>query len=120
LGTVVVEFEEAEALAKELALTAPGAKVERPPPLYLIGEYRHDGAAKDRTVTLKLRAERGGKAVGKPESFTLEPSESPAALRKWAASVLDASSGQVVPPTNAATEVKRLNELVVCHRQVDL
>ena len=42
-GVVVVELAEAEALAKEIALAAPGAKVERPAPLYLVGEYRHDG-----------------------------------------------------------------------------
>ena len=29
--------------------------------MYLIGEYRHEGKGKDRTVTIKLRAERAGK-----------------------------------------------------------
>ena len=48
------------------ALAAPGVKVERPSPLYLIGEYRHEGRGDARTVALKLRTERAGKLVGKP------------------------------------------------------
>lgn len=117
-GTVVVEFAEAEALAKELALTAPGSKVERAAPLYLIGEFRHDGKLKDRTVTLKLRAERAGKVVGKAETITVKPVEAPTALRKWAAGILDASGAAVTPPPDTKAETKRLNELAAIHRRL--
>ncbi len=117
-GVVVVEFEEAEALAKEIALTAPGAKLDRLSPLYLLGEYRHDGRDKERTVTLKLHAERGGKAVGKPESVTLKPGEAPEALRKWAAGVLDAAGGTVVALPGPKAEARRLGELAAVHQRL--
>jgi hypothetical protein len=116
-GVVVVELAEAEALAKEIALAAPGAKVERPSPLYLVGEYRHEGRDAERTVTLKLRTERAGKPVGKPETLAVKTDAAPEALRKWAASVLDATGGAVALPDPKA-EVKRLGELIAIHQRL--
>src|SRR5262249_33564473 len=55
-GVLVVELQEAEALAKEIALADAGAKLGRLLPVYLLGEYRHEGKGEQRTVTLKLRA----------------------------------------------------------------
>ncbi|MBN9521195.1 hypothetical protein J0H58_22190 [bacterium] len=65
-GVVAVELAEAEALARELALAGPGAKLDRPAPLYLLGEFRHEGKGKERTVALTLRAERAGAPVAPP------------------------------------------------------
>ncbi len=109
-GVVVVELEEAEALAKEIALAAPGARLDRPLPLYLLGEYRHDGKDKARTVALKLRAERAGKAVGRPESITVKPEQAPAAVRAWAAGALDALAKDATPrpPADPKAEAKTL------------
>lgn len=110
-GVVVVELAEAEALAKELALAAPGTALRaRPLPVYLLGEYRHDGAGKDRTVALKLRAERGGKALPDPAQLKLSPGGSPAAVRKWAAGVLDglAKGGAPRPPADPKAEARQL------------
>jgi len=105
-GVVVVELAEAEALAKELALADPGAKLDRPLPLYLLGEYRHEGTGKDRTLGLKLRAERGGKAVGKPAEMTVKPDAGSAAVRAWAAGSLDAlaKDGTPRPPADPKAE----------------
>ncbi len=97
-GVAAVELEEAQALAKEMALTAPGAKLVRPLPLYLLGEYRHDGKDKDRTVSLKLRAERDGKLVGRAVELKLKPDEAPAAIRKWAATVLEGGNAPLALP----------------------
>jgi hypothetical protein len=97
-GVVAVELEEARALARELALTAPGAKLARPLPLYLLGEYRNEGKGKERTITLKLRAERGNKPVGKPVELKLAPDEAPGALRSWAGTVLEGAGAPVAKP----------------------
>lgn len=107
-GVVVVEFAEAEALARELALAAPGSALQRPLPVYLLGDYRHVGLGDKGTVTLKLRAEQGGKAVVAPSERTVPPAESPAELRKWATLVLDAASGVAVPPADPKTEARML------------
>jgi hypothetical protein len=116
-GIVVVELAEAEALARELALAAPGAGIERPSPLYLVGEYRHAGRGDQRTVTLKLRVERAGKVIGKAETLAVKSDAAPEALRKWAAGVLDATGGAVALP-NPKAEAKRLGELVVVHQRL--
>ncbi len=117
-GAVVVEFAEAEALSKELALTAAGAKVNRPAPLYLIGEYRHEGTSKDRTVTLKLHAERGGKPVGKAETLTVKAADGLLALRKWSAGVIAAAGGGPEGAVDPKVEPQRLNALAAVHRRL--
>ncbi|MDY3553730.1 hypothetical protein R5W24_002843 [Gemmata sp. JC717] len=108
-GVVVVELAEAEALAKELALAAPGTKLERPAPVYLLGEYRHQGQGKERTIALTLRAERAGKPVGKSETFTLKPDAMPGAVRKWSAGAIDAGTdGPGRQPAAPAAEAVQL------------
>lgn len=109
-GVVVVELAEAEALAKELALAAAGQKLSRPLPVYLLGEYRHDGAGEARVVTLKLSAQRGGKPVERAAELKLKPDDSPAAVRKWAAGVLDAlaKDDRPRPPADPKAEAKQL------------
>jgi hypothetical protein len=101
-GAVVVELEEAQSLVKELALAAPGTKVERRTPLYIFGEYRHEGRGAERTVTLRMWAERGGKPVGKPFEQKLKPAEAVAALQRWAIECL--AEGGPVAQANAKKE----------------
>jgi hypothetical protein len=109
-GVLVVELEEAEALAKEIALAAPGSTLSRPQPVYLLGEFRHEGKGKEATVAVKLRAEHGGKLVGKPAALVVKPEESPAAVRKWSAGVLDAlaKDDRPRPPADPKAEAKQL------------
>jgi hypothetical protein len=111
-GVLVVELEEAEALAKEIALAAPGTTLARPLPVYLLGEFRHDGKGKDATVSVKLRAERGGKPIGKPEVAVVRSDESSATVRKWSAGILDAlaKDDKPRPPANPKAEAKQLAE----------
>lgn len=96
-GVVVVELEEALALAKELALTDPGMKLERSSPLYVFGEYRTEGKGSRATVALQLRAERAGKAVGKKLAVTVKLGEAPGAIQKWVGETLDVGGGVRVP-----------------------
>jgi len=99
-------------LAKEFALTAPGSRLDRPLPLYLLGEFRNEGKGAERTITLKLRAERGGKVVGTPETLSLKGDAAPAAVRKWAGGVLNtlAKDNAPRPPADPKAEAKVLNE----------
>lgn len=105
-GVVVVELAEAEALAKEIALAAPGTALARPLPVYLLGEYRHEGKGRDQTVTLKLRAERAGKPVGEPVTKTVKPDGAAAAVREWAGGVVLA--GKPPPAGDPKAEVGQL------------
>ena len=117
-GVVVVEFAEAEALAKEIALAAPGAKLVRPSPLYLIGSYRHERRNAEQTVAFKLRVERSGKPLGMPETLTLKSDAAPEGLRKWAAGVLNTAGGKVVAIPDPPAETKRLGELAAIHQRL--
>ena len=107
-GAVAVELAEAEAVSAELRLAAPGAVVARPLPLYLLGDYRHDGAGDARRVTLTLRAERGGKPVGEVTTVTAKPDEAATAVRTWAARV---AAGAGPAPADPKAEARRLAEL---------
>lgn len=111
-GIAVVELAEAEALAKEIALAPPGTTLNRPLPVYLLGEFRNEGKGDKRTVTLKLRAERGGKLIGKADTSTVAPDRAPKALREWATGVLDtlAKDDGPRPPADAKAEAKVLAE----------
>lgn len=111
-GTVVVELEEAQALAKELALAAPGTKLDRPAPIYLLGEFRNEGRGEARTVTLKLHAEQGGKPIGSGESVTVAPADVIATLQKWAGST---GAGGAVSTPDAKAEAERLAKLASMH-----
>jgi len=119
-GVVVVELAEADALAKEVALTAPGGKLDRPLPLYLLGEYRHEGKGSEATIGLKLRAERGGKLVGKPETLTLKPDATPEAVRKWAGAICDAiaKDDKPRPPADPKAEAKQLVERALMFKRL--
>ena len=111
-GVLVVELEEAEALAKEIALAAPGSTSSGRCRSTCWASSDTTGGARTSTVSMKLRAERGGKPVGKPESAKVKPDESPAAVRKWSAGVLDAlaKDDQPRPPADPKVEAKQLAE----------
>ncbi len=117
-GVVVVELEEAQAVAKELALA--GNKLDRPLPIYLLGEYRHEGKEKNRTLTLKLRAERGGKPVGKELSQSGKTDEGPAAVRTWSAETLGAilKDEKPRPAADPKAEARQLAERASIFRRL--
>jgi len=109
-GVVVVELAEAEALAKELALTAPGARPVRPLPVYLLGEYRCEGKGAERTVNLKLRAERGAKALGAGAEVKVRAGAESEAVRTWASDTLGALArdDRPRPPADPKVEARVL------------
>ena len=115
-GVVAVELAEAEALAKELALTTD-EKISRPLPIYFVGEFRHDGRGAEQTITVKLRAERGGKTIGKPAEMTVKPEAATAAIQTWVAEILAGVAGDkaVRPPADSKAEARRLGEVATSH-----
>lgn len=115
-GVVVVELAEAEALGRELALAAQGSRIERPPPLYLIGNFRNETTGGIRKTTLNLRAERSGHPAIR-KAFTVGAADAPAAVRQWAADSLDAFSRDSTPrpSTDARAESKQLAERARMH-----
>jgi len=121
-GVVAVELAEAEALATELKLGTSGQGIERQPPLYWLGEYRHDGIGAEQAVTLKLRAERAGKVVGKPLELKLKPDECAPTIKRWAIDSLDtalkvkSAQAQIDPKAEAKQLAERM---AVFHRLGD-
>lgn len=94
-GVLVVELQEAEALAREFQLTEGGGSVHRRLPLYLLGEYRHEGRGEDRQVQLSLRIEQGQKQRQRLTQV-LAPVEVPALLRATATKWIQAAGIDVV------------------------
>src|ERR1019366_9398099 len=92
-GVVVVELAEAEAIAQEIKLTDPGATLKRAAPLYLLGEFRHDGRGPNVQVALTLRTTRGGKSVGEAVKKTVAPADAPAILNQWVVARLASAKG---------------------------
>ena len=78
-GTLVVELAEADSIAREATLAGADATLVRFLPLYLLGEYRHDGVGKHQQITISLSINRGAKQL-RSERKTMEPSAAPAYL----------------------------------------
>ncbi len=60
-GCVVVELDEARAIARELAAASENSKVTRPLPYYILGEFRHDNAKPDSPVSITVRLQTNAK-----------------------------------------------------------
>ena len=63
-GVLVVDIEDADALARESFLSNVPAQIERPRPYYLRGNYRNDGLGPDRKISVELVLEQGWSSVG--------------------------------------------------------
>jgi len=108
-GALVVEIEEADAIAREIALAEPSDRVERPMPVHLLGEYRHDGQGDSQQVTIEVQAKRGG-AILERVSDTMPPSAAPAFLQRVAVRLLgqaDATTPEYDPRTEACRLAER-------------
>jgi hypothetical protein len=104
-GVWVVELAEAEAIAREVAL-AGGQGVRRPPPLYLVGDFRHEGRGDARRVTIEFAARQGEREVARARRADLVPADSPAAVTSAVGELLAAAAGEPPPAagTNAGAE----------------
>ena len=82
-GLLVVELAEAEAIAREYQLANSGETPVRRLPLYLLGEYRHEGRGEDRQVAITLKLKRGDKLLGQT-SKTVAPGDATGFLGEMA------------------------------------
>jgi len=96
-GILVVELAEADALAREYKLTAQDERPRRRLPLYLLGEYRHEGLADARQLTISLQVKRGGRQLNELKQ-TMPPTEGAAYLRQVATALIDGGDASDVPP----------------------
>jgi len=67
-----VELAEADAIAKEYRTADPAGVVRRALPLYVLGEYRNEGSAAERRITIKLHVKRGEETIVDEERATEE------------------------------------------------
>ena len=107
-GFAVVELAEAEALAKELVLVGEGNPLDRRLPLYLLGEYRHEGES--RRVRLKLRLLRGTAQLGVAEKGDMKSADVPAYLQQATSELLRQESDDSEAVYDAKAEARQLAE----------
>ena len=94
-GVLVVEMAEAEAIAREYELASPADRVRRPLPVYVLGEFRHQGHGDSRRVAISVRLKRGQAAIAEI-SAEVSPADAPAWLQDTAMKVLR-QSGKSTP-----------------------
>jgi len=110
-GCVVVEIEEARAIAEELALSKGADRVGRRPPVYIMGEFRHEGAKPDAVVGLSLRLEKKDGVVMTESDAGLPPAAAAAFVRAATDRMMRAllkAQGEGLPPRQAGAEERRL------------
>lgn len=106
-GVVLVELAEARAIGREQAV-AGGPGVERALPLYLLGEYRHEGSGDRRTVRIDLTLKRGAKAVASLASGPIPPTDAAEFLRGGVGRLVDGAIGTRPPEPDPQAEAKEL------------
>jgi len=105
-GILVVELAEAEALAREYELAAPGERPNRRLPVYLLGEYRHQGRGEELQVTVKVQWKRGTGQLDELQK-TLAPAAVPGFLKEVAGRAVSGDAAST-PATGAALEARQL------------
>lgn len=107
-GVLIVELEEAKAIASELALSAESGSIKRRLPIYLLGQFRNEAMDDQRKVQLTLSIQQGTKELNKLQ-IELGPEDVVKFLRESAAKVAE-TQGLEATPFDAAREARQLNE----------
>lgn len=108
-GALVVELAEAQSLAKEVALTDPGARLTRNVPFYLLGEYRNEGAGDNRRVRLSLKLMRGEQPLDGRSLDRVAADEAATVLQKLARELVDKAAGKKQAAVSPVAEIEALN-----------
>jgi hypothetical protein len=107
-GLLTVELAEARALERELVLAGQaGRRLERPLPLYVLGEYRNGGRADARRVSVELALKRGPDELARRSRRDLKPDDVAAAVGDLVAELL-AGRGDAAPAADPGAEVGQL------------
>ncbi len=105
-GVLLVELAEADAIARELAISE-GADISRKLPLYVLGEFRHERSDEKREQ-LTLVVKRGSKELARHEEGKLKDEDVPQVLRDQMTALLEKTLGREIAPPNAKVEAKEL------------
>lgn len=106
-GVVVVELAEARSIGRE-QLLGGGEGVERRLPLYLAGEFRHDGAPGHRRAKISIALTRGETRLGTAERAGLAAEAEAGFVREAVARLVDAAIHTAPPPPDPSAEAKGL------------
>lgn len=85
-GVLIVELEEAQAIASERSLTAESGTIKRRLPIYLLGQFRNEGQGETRQVQISLSVQQGSKELDKLQA-ELRPAAAAEFLRESAQKV---------------------------------
>ncbi|WP_158261428.1 MULTISPECIES: SHD1 domain-containing protein [Pirellulaceae] len=67
-GVLIVELEEAQAIASELTLTSEAGTIKRRLPIYLLGQFRNEGKGETHKVRITLSVQQGSKELDKQQA----------------------------------------------------
>ncbi len=112
-GVRAVELDEARAVSREIAISA-GDGLRRPLPLYVLGEYRHEGKGEERRVRLGLKLMRGESELSSV-SQEVPPARAAEFLREAAARFLKQSAAAAQPAGKPQIEAQQLSERARLH-----
>ncbi|WP_254511735.1 hypothetical protein [Anatilimnocola floriformis] len=115
-GLLVVELGEAQAIAKELVL-AGDAAVDRRPPLYVVGRYRHDGIGQNKSVRLSLKLMKSEEQLTLKGIKDLPPPEVPAWIVKKTDELLPLLSDKQIAATGEFSAEREATALANRARQ---
>lgn len=109
-GVVVVELGEAQAIARELAIGGDDRLGRGRAPLFLLGNYRHQGVAEKTTLSLKLQLLRGEQQVARRETSELPLLKASEWLSDSARELLRETKSVDVVPSDPAADARQLVE----------
>ncbi len=105
-GLLLVELEEARAIAREVALS--GRQLRRPTPLYLLGEFRHEGRGDKQKATLRMRVMRGQHVLASRQATGLSPDGAAKFVQRASGELLGQTIGIRPMPPNSKLEAEQL------------
>ena len=77
-------------------------------PLYLLGEYRLDGAGEARKAKFKLTLRRGQADIDVRQGQDVAPADMPRLVRRTASEMFSKALGQATRPPDGKTEAEQL------------
>lgn len=105
-GLLTVELEEARAIAREVAIATEG--IRRPMPLYLLGEFRHEGKNGKQTATVRIRVMRGDRELAEREATGLSPADATRFVQRASGELIEETVGIRPLPPNPKLEAEQL------------
>lgn len=109
-GVLVVELEEADAIAREYTLAGDRVAPIRPLPIYVIGEFRHYVAEGVSKADIGLAVRRGEQSLGSRKLDGIAADEASRAILQAVSSLVGEAMNLPLMPPDIAGEVAQLNE----------